>query len=81
MSTKDTNGHRHGKTSMVPNGDKDPYNKNMHTRFVSAYMIRVACAHNLPSLEAPARGTTIDPVRTFPLGKCGCTGQLDMVAP
>ena len=56
-------------------------NNNGHTRLMSAYLIRVACAHNLPLLEAPARGMTIDPVRTFPLGKCGCTGQLNMVAP
>ena len=42
------------------------YNNYGHTRLWSAYLIRVARAHNLPSLEAPARGTTIDPVRTFP---------------
>ena len=41
-------------------------NNNGDTRLMSAYLIRVARAHNLPSLEAPARGTTIDPVRTFP---------------
>ena len=39
---------------------------NGHTRLMSAYLIRVARAHNLPSLEAPVRGMTIDPVRTFP---------------
>ena len=41
-------------------------NNNGHTRLMSAYLIRVGRAHNLPSLEAPARGMTIDPVRTFP---------------
>ena len=33
---------------------------------MSAYLIRVARAHNLPSLEAPARGTTIDHIRVVP---------------
>ena len=42
------------------------YNNYGHTRLMSAYLIRVARAHNLPSLEAPTRGTTIDPVRTVP---------------
>ena len=34
-------------------------NNNGHTRLMSAYLIWVAHAHNLPSLEAPARGMTI----------------------
>ena len=40
--------------------------KNGHTRLMSAYLIRVARAHNLPSLEAPARGMTIDRIRAVP---------------
>ena len=39
---------------------------NGHTRLMSAYLIRVTCSHNLPSLEAPARGTTIDRIRAVP---------------
>ena len=39
---------------------------NGHTRLMSAYLMRVARAHNLPSLEAPARGTTIDRIKGFP---------------
>ena len=30
-------------------------------------------AHNLPSREAPVRGTTKDRLKTFPEGKCGST--------
>ena len=36
------------------------------TRLMPSYLAKVAPVHNLPSLEALARGTTIDPVRTFP---------------
>ena len=43
------------------------HNKNnRHTRLISAYLIRVARAHNLPSLEAPASCTTIDRIKAFP---------------
>ena len=41
-------------------------NNNGHTRLMSAYLIRVARAHNLPSLEAPERGTTIHRIRAVP---------------
>ena len=58
------NGHHRGK--MGPNRDKEPYNNNRHTRLMSAYLIKVAHAHNLPSLEALARDMTIDLVKTFP---------------
>ena len=74
-------GHHRGKTKTVPNGDKVPYNNGGHTRLMSAYLIGVAHVHNLPLLEATARGMTIDLVRAFPLGKRGCTGHLDLVAP
>ena len=65
MSTKDTTTTVVAKTYTIPHGDPDPYNNNGHTRLLSAYLIRVARVHNLSSLEAPARGTTIDLVRTF----------------
>ena len=38
-------------------------NNNGHTRLMSAYLIRVARAHNLPSLEALTRGMTTDRIR------------------
>ena len=67
VPTKGINGHRRGKTINGPKRGQPGYNNNNgHTRIMSAYLIRVARAHNLSSLEAPARGTTIDPVRTLP---------------
>ena len=36
------------------------------TRLMSSYLAEVALAHKLPSLEALARGTTIESVSTFP---------------
>ena len=55
---------------------------NGHTRLMPSYLIRVEHAHNIPSLEAPARGMTIERIKAIPIkGKCGCTGQLDLVAP
>ena len=54
------------KQTTVPNRDKDTYNNNGHTRLMPSYPAKVAHAHNLPSLEAPVRGMTIDPVRTLP---------------
>ena len=81
MPTKDTNSHRRGK-KVVPNGDNGSILNNKHTRLMSPYLAKVAPTHNLPSLEALARGMTIDHIRAFPIkGKCGCTGQLDSVAP
>src|SRR5215216_3278968 len=65
VTTKGINSHRCGKTKTVPNGDKDPYKNNGHARLMPSYLAKVAPAHNLPSLEAPARGMKIDPVRTF----------------
>ena len=67
VPTKGINGHRRGKTLNGPKRGQWYTNiNNGHTRLMSAYLIRVARAHNLSSLEAPARGMTIDPVRTFP---------------
>ena len=40
---------------------------------MSAYRARVPHAHNLPWLEAPARGTTKDRIKTPHKGKCGRT--------
>ena len=62
-------------------GERYTNHNNGHTRLMPSYLIRVAPTHNLPSLEAPARGMTIDPARTSHKGKRGCTDQLDMVAP
>ena len=64
---KTSNGHRRGKTNLrSQTGTRYHNNNNWHTRLMFAYLIKVARAHNLPSLEAPARGMTIDPVKTFP---------------
>ena len=80
VPTKGTNGHRRGK--MVPNGDKDPYKNNGHTRIMPSYLAKVAPAHNLPSREAPVRATTKDRIKTFQQGKCGRTElKPDSVAP
>ena len=54
----------HGKT--VPNGTKALIIQLRAHKVMSAYRARVPHAHNLPSLEAPVRGMTIDPVRTLP---------------
>ena len=47
-------------------GHRSKNSNNGHTRLMSAYLIWVARAHNLPSLEAPVRGTTIDRIRAVP---------------
>ena len=78
MSTKDTT------TTVVARptrGHGSKNSKNRHTRLMSAYLIRVARAHNLPLLEAPARGTTIDPVRTSHKVSVVALVSFDMVAP
>ena len=64
VPTKGTNGHRRGKNG--PKQGHDLKTKPGHTRLMSAYLIREARAHNLPSLEAPARGMRIDRIRAFP---------------
>ena len=66
MPIKDTNDHRHGKTINGPKRGHELKTKPGHTRHMSAYLIMVARAHNLPSLEAPARGMTIDRIKAFP---------------
>ena len=64
---QDTSNHLRGKdTNDPPRGQKRAKSNYGHTRLMSTYLIRVAHAHNLPAWEAPVRGTTIDPVRTFP---------------
>ena len=58
------------------------HNNNRAHKVMSAYRARVHHAHNLPSREAPVRGTTKDRIKTFPLGKYGCTKlKPDSVAP
>ena len=42
------------------------HNNEQEHKVMSAYRARVLHAHNLPSLEAPARGMIVDPVRTLP---------------
>ena len=49
-------------------------NKRAH-KVMSAYGARVPHAHNLPSLEAPARGTTKDRIKPPHKGKCGHTEE------
>jgi hypothetical protein len=49
----------------VPNGDRAQNQTWVH-KASAAYLIRVALPHNLPWLEAPARGMTIDQVRAVP---------------
>ena len=80
MSTKDTT------TTVVvrPKQGKKRLSSNLRAhKVMSAYLIRVVRAHNLPSLEVPARDMTIDRIRALPIkGKCGCTGKkLDSAAP
>ena len=60
---------RHIRPPSWQNGPKRGHElktKHGHTRLMPSYLIRVASAHNLPSLEAPARGTTKDRIKTFP---------------
>ena len=66
VSTKGINGHRRGKTINGPKRGHMHITKLGLTRLMSTDLIRVARAHNLPLLEAPARGMTIDRIRALP---------------
>jgi hypothetical protein len=49
-------------------------------KVIAAYRARVARTYNLPSLEVPIRGTTIDQVRASPSRQMCWTAELDSVA-
>ena len=53
------NGHCHGKQKRSQMGSKRAKQLGL-TRFMPAYLIRLARAHKLPSFEAPVRGMTIN---------------------
>ena len=60
------NDHRRGQNINVPHGDQYQKSQQRAHKVMSAYRARVPHAHNLPSLEAPVRGMTIDRIRAFP---------------
>ena len=72
VATVVANGHYRGKWRLSWQNKNGPKWGHVHitklglTRLMPSYLAKVAPAHNLPSLEEPARGMAIDPVRPFP---------------